>query len=406
MRNFPDWLSAFLDYASYGEAPKHMYFWTGVSTLAGVLRRRVWIDQAYFVWYPNFYVVLVAPPGIVSKSTTANVGMNLLRQIPGVRFGPDVVTSQALITAFAESAETFEYDGAFYPMSALTLASSEFGNLLNPQDKMMVDLMVELWDGNRQLEKKTKMSGNDLINAPWINLIACTTPSWIADNFPEYMIGGGLVSRMIFVYAEKKAKYVAYPGLAVPGGHKEMGLKLIQDLEHIAVNLCGPYTLAKDTIAWGESWYKHHYENRPKGLEDDRFGGYIARKQTHIHKLAMVLAASRSDSMVIDVVDLATANEMVTALELDMPRVFQRIGVSEQSVQAERFLAYVHKRGKVPYEEAYRFIHAHFPGFKEFEDMLMGCIRSGQISLRNYGSKIYLVDETDPPGTVAEQKAG
>lgn len=391
-RNFPDWLSAFIDYASHGEAPKEMYFWTGVSTLAGALRRRVWIDQAYFSWYPNFYVILVAPPGIVSKSTTANVGMNLLRQVPGIHFGPDVVTSQALITAFAESTEAFQFNEEWYPMSALTLVSSEFGNLLNPGDKQMVDLMVELWDGNRQLEKKTKMSGNDMIQAPWINLLACTTPSWIADNFPEYMIGGGLVSRMIFVYAEKKAKYVAYPGLRVPKGHKELERKLVQDLEHISVNLCGPFALLKETVDWGEAWYQHHYQNRPAGLDDDRFGGYIARKQTHIHKLAMVLSASRADDRQIAVVDLATANEMVTALETNMPMVFKRIGLSETSVQTERFLAYVRKQGKVPYDEAYRFIHAHFPGAKDFEDMVLGCIKSGQLELRQLGAKMYLID--------------
>ena len=60
-----DWLSAFLDYTQFGEAPKHMYFWAGVSAIAGALRRKVWIDQAYFRWYPNFYICLVAPPGIV-----------------------------------------------------------------------------------------------------------------------------------------------------------------------------------------------------------------------------------------------------------------------------------------------------------------------------------------------------
>jgi hypothetical protein len=107
-RNHADWLKAFVDYASYGEAPKRMYFWTGVSTLAGALRRRVWIDQFYFQWYCNMYVILVAPPGVVSKTTTADVGMNLLRQVPGIGFGPSVVTWQALVQGFAQAAETFE----------------------------------------------------------------------------------------------------------------------------------------------------------------------------------------------------------------------------------------------------------------------------------------------------------
>jgi hypothetical protein len=76
----------------------------------------------------------------------------------------------------------------------------------------MVDLLVSLWDGKQgAFEKKTKGSGSDSVENPWINLIACTTPAWIAGNFPEYMIGGGFTSRCIFVYAEKKAKLVAYP---------------------------------------------------------------------------------------------------------------------------------------------------------------------------------------------------
>jgi len=60
-RHFPDWLSAYISYSGYGEAPKYMSFWTGVSTIAGALRRRCWIDQTYFKWFANFYVILVAP---------------------------------------------------------------------------------------------------------------------------------------------------------------------------------------------------------------------------------------------------------------------------------------------------------------------------------------------------------
>src|SRR5215203_157636 len=101
-RRTKDWLSAFVDYSGFGEAPKRMYFWVGVSAIAGALRRRVWIDQAYFSWYPNLYVILVAPPGIVSKSTTADVGMSLLRQVREINFGPSVVTWQSLVKSFAD----------------------------------------------------------------------------------------------------------------------------------------------------------------------------------------------------------------------------------------------------------------------------------------------------------------
>lgn len=393
-RNHGDWLEAFCEYAKFGEAPRKMYFWVGVSAIAGALRRKVWIDQAYFRWHPNMYIILVAPPGIVSKSTTASVAMRLLRRVPGIKFGPDVVTWQALVGAFAEATEAFQLipSGDWLTMSALTIESSEMGNLLNPQDKEMVDLLVSLWDGKEgAFDKRTKMSGNDSVQNPWINMVACTTPAWIAGNFPEYMIGGGFTSRCVFVYANEKAQYVAYPGLHVPKDIKQQEDALVQDLEHISFAMAGEYKLSKPAIAWGEAWYTHHYQNRPEGLDDDRFGGYIARKQTHIHKLAMILAASCRDDLIITDDDLKTANDMMTDLEADMPGVFSKIGKTDMSLQADRFIGYLRKRREVSYVEAYRFIHAYFPSFREFEDVIAGLIRSGQVRMDQRGNDMWLV---------------
>lgn len=379
-----------MEYASFSEAPKHMHFWTAVSTLAGALRRRVWIDMAYFQWHPNFYIILVAPPGIVSKSTTAGIGMSLLKRVPDIKFGPDVVTWQALVTGFAESTMSFELGGEFHAMSALTIESSEFGNLLNPQDKEMVDLLVSLWDGKPgAFEKKTKGSGCDTVENPWINLIACTTPAWIAGNFPEYMIGGGFTSRCLFVYADKKAQLVAYPSELVPKDLKQQAQHLVEDLSLIST-MAGQYVLTPEAIRWGKLWYEAHYDSKHVHLDDERFGGYLARKQTHIHKLSMILAAAESSKMVIEADHLALANQMVTDLEPDMQFVFSKIGKSEDAVYAERVIWYVEKRGGCPYSEAYRFVHAHFPKMQDFEAVITGAVRSGFLVLKQKGNEVFL----------------
>jgi hypothetical protein len=380
-RNYPDWITAFMDYASFGEAPRHMYFWTAVSTISGALRRKVWVDQGYFKWFPNFYVILVAPPGIVSKSTTAGIGMDLLKRVPGIKFGPSVVTMQALLSSMAEVTEAFEYEQEFRPMSALTIESSEFGNLLNPHDKDMVDMLVNLWDGKEgALEKKTKHSGNDTVVNPFLNIIACTTPAWIAGNFPEYMIGGGFTSRCIFVYADKKAKYVAYPGLEVPATMRETADKLVADLEQISM-MTGSFKMTREAVTWGESWYRKLYRERPVNLDDERFGGYIARKQTHLHKLAMVLSASISDDLLITDEFLSLADTMLADLEPDMAMVFSKIGKTEQSVYVDRMVEFVRKSGTVSYTEMYRYVHAYFPSMRDFEDLLAGCVRAGLLKI-------------------------
>lgn len=379
-RHFSNWLKAYLDYASYSEAPARMHFWTGVSALAGCLQRKVWIDQEYFKWHPNFYIIFVAPPGVVSKSTTAGIGMRLLRQVPDARFGPDVVTWPALITAFGESSTMFEYEGLMHTQSALTLESSEFGNLFNPSDREMVDLFVNLWDGKTgTFEKKTKNNGCDSVPNPWINLIACTTPSWIAGNFPEYLIGGGFTSRCVFVYADAKSKFVAYPKLTVPKGMREIEARLVEDLQHIASNLVGEYLLSDEAIAWGTQWYMALHTNRPEHLDDERFGGYVARKQTHIHKTAMILAAAQSDELTIHQHHLEIADSMVTDLEESMLKVFSRCGVSEKGDYADRIINFVTRRGRVHYSDVYRHIHTVLPSARDFEDVLAGCLRARHI---------------------------
>jgi hypothetical protein len=170
-RHHSDWLEAFVRYGESSEAPISMLFWTGVATVAGALRRRVWIDQAYFQWIPNFYVIIVAPPGIVAKSTTSAIGMRLLRSVPGVKFGPDVVTWQALAQSFSTALQfVMMPDGMNHGMSALMIESSELGTFLNPSDREMVDFLVTLWDGKKgAIEKLTKTQGKDIIENPCLD---------------------------------------------------------------------------------------------------------------------------------------------------------------------------------------------------------------------------------------------
>jgi hypothetical protein len=379
------WLPAFMDYTSGTEAPRLMHFWCGVSAIAGALRRKVWIDMKRFKWTPTFYIVFVAPPGIISKTTTMDLGMDLLKQVPGIKFGPDVVTWQALVGKFAEAQESFQYGEEWMPMSPLTLASGEFGNLINPSDKDMINFYITMWDGRSTFEKVTKMSGNDMIEAPWINMIGCTTPHWIADNMPSATVGGGFTSRCIFVYGEKKENFIAYPDEHVSADFEQRRADLIADLEHIAVNLVGEFRLPEETRAWGREWYQKIWSAESRKQDSDHLDGYMARKQTHMHKLAMVLSVSDSDDLVIHPRHLQLANVMLEEAEKDLDKVFSRIGRSEESLQAERFIEFIRRHGRISYVKAYQHIHSYFPDFRDFEGILAGAIRSGVVKMEFSG---------------------
>jgi hypothetical protein len=79
--------------------------------------------------------------------------------------------------------------------------------------------------------------------------------------------------------------------------------------------------------------------------------------------------------------DLEDANAAVSGLEKDMVKVFARIGRTQTSVQAERFIRFVQKRGSVDYSSAYQFIHSAFPSAKNFEDIVAGARNAGYITV-------------------------
>lgn len=378
-RKFPDWISSFVSYSSVTEAPRRMHFWSGVSAIAGALRRRVWLDMKRFVWYPSFYVIFVAPPGIVSKSTTADISMDLLRQVPGIRFGPNSITWQGLVQAFESASEAFQLGEEFHPMAPLTFVASELGSLVNLQDRDMVNLLIEMWDGKKSYEKMTKMSGDNTIEAPWINIIGCTTPHWIADNMPPATIGGGLSSRCVFIYASEKEKYVPFVDEVVNGDDLLLRSSLITDLERIS-NIAGPFRISEPARAFERARYEKFWRGAAERMDSQMLEGYAARKQTHLFKLGMVLSASRGDSLMIEAEDVQLANAMLEDIELDMPKVFSRIGRSADSLQAETLVDVIRKRGgEIPYTEAYKIAHLGFPNFHDFEGILSGLMQSGKL---------------------------
>lgn len=380
-RNYPDFIQEYLNFTTTSEAPEAFHFWTAVSTIAGALRRQVWMDMGHFKWRPNFYIIFVAPPGIVSKSTTAGIGMSMLREIPNIHFGADSTTWQAMAQKLSESRGSFMYDGKLNVMCCLTIVASELGTLLNCQDTESIDALVSLWDSiDGPWVKATKTQGTDRIINPCLNLVGCTTPSWIGQNVPEYMIGGGFTSRTIFVYGEKKRRLIAYPDGGMAHDYEANRKKLIDDLKTIA-KIQGQYTLTKEAREWGEAWYKEHHENPPEHLKTERYGGYFARKQTHIHKLAMVLAAAKGSDLTITQPILEEAAIAITETELDMPKVFAQIGANESARQVQAIIKHVRA---YPKGITMSSLMQHFlkqMGQRELEDALKGAVASKEIKM-------------------------
>jgi hypothetical protein len=399
VRYHKNWLKAYLNYTSHAESPTPFHFWTGVGTIAGALRRQVWIDQSTFQWTPNFYIILVGPPGVAAKSTSLRQGVALLEQVEDIVFGPTSLTWHALVELLQNAQRHVDIPGQpdKAVMSCATIAASELGTLLDPSNRELIDVLVDMWDGQLSTwRRKTKTSGDTVIFNPWLNILACTTPAWLRANFPEEMVGGGFTSRVIFVHGDRKRQLVAYPSeLKRPGDYKNEGVTLAADLQVIA-NLRGEYTLTPEAIQWGTSWYASLWDGsqRGTGIASERFDGYIARKQAHVHKLAIVLAASKRNDLRIELEDLREAEQFVTSLEGDMLKVFNSIGVAEEATKANAILTLIRSHKKIAYKKLWQLCYVTMaPDI--FRDGVRSAIEAGYVRQLNEKGEIIL-EALDP----------
>lgn len=359
----------------------------------------MWIRELYYDWTPNFYILFIAPPAISTKSTALSVGRDLLAELGTIHFGPDSLTWQALIKAVGEAREDVLIDGEFHPMSCLTFYSSEMGSLIDLGDAKMMTVLTDLWDGKMGAwVRETRTQGSLSAVNPWINIMAASTPAWLSENMPRRMIGGGFMSRCIVVFSDGKRRLIAYPSREKSLiDHSKIRDELIKGLEDIAA-MKGEFKLTDEAYDWGTKWYNEHWtEVMSKIPANDPIAGYLGRKQTHIHKLAMVISASRRDDLTIHAEDLASAEALLTALESDTGRAMRIVQTTESMEAANEMIEYVSKRGRVIKAALY----SHYMNrmtYKEFSELLDSAIQAGLLTLRIEGRTEW-VEVRKPTGT-------
>lgn len=401
-RNFSNWLDAYCEYTQHTEAPIRFHLWTGIWAVASMLQRNVTIDMGHFEWVPNFYIVLVSPAGVVNKSTSIGIGEDLLRYTGRAKFGSNSSTWQALINEMRNTQKgKIDYEDMDTPIdmtSAMTLGLSELGSFLDLEDRAQVDFMTDIWDAKKGPWKRTTVGGGETaIQNPVLNVIAGTTPNWIKQNFKQSMVGGGFSSRLIMVQAKKKRRAIAYPSLQ--GGSADLKLRqgLIDDLKRIN-DLKGNMQLTPEAIEWGTDWYNKHV-NSPelRRLQGEQFEGYYARKQTHMHKVAIVLAAATSDRLIITDQHLIAANGILIEMERDLGEIFEYVraqGIYSQTKM--EILRIMRERKRISKTNLYKEM-ATLLSSQDFERMIADLLKAKEIGQLQTGTDFTLIYKGEAP---------
>ncbi len=375
------------DYAELNkgtEIPVMFALWCGLSGLSATLGRRLWIDMGTFIVFPNLFVVLVAESGRYRKSTSIGLIKKLLREsevIPNLI--AQKITPEALIEALMTKTDDDEQASQGF------VAADELSTFLNKKtyEAGLASLMIQLYDCEDEFEYRTKGRGREILYQTCLGLLGGTTIDWIKNAIPGDAVGGGLTSRINFVYVDELPAPVAVP---------EFGIEKRTLREKLIRHLIKASTLAGEVKMTSSAWefYKDNYDTyyrKSELFKDPSLSGYASRRHAHLLKLGIVFSISEHlhEHPTVSVYHLEQAKAVLLESERTMPRVISLLQSSEKGALTERVLLKICQHGGISRSNLLRTF-SHRLDSRELAVIIETLIHSRRIEVRTDGKQITL----------------
>jgi len=326
-RHLSDWIEHYLQFTQNSESPTLYHVWTGLTAISSALRRKCycnWGLRGYI--YPNLYVALVGPPG-GRKGTAMKIAKSMLQKLE-LPIGSDALgsTQRLYQEIIGAEASYIEHNGLPRGHKSLSVWSEEFQVFLSDKDPMLIASLTDLFDCANSWKYSTLSRGVEDISNCWLTIIGAITPSLLQSRLSQDAVGGGLLSRIIFVVGYGPIKKIPLPFLTPQEEKKKQQLE--EDLQQIS-NLSGAFFLEKDFLSAYSKWYRG--SSSADGIDNAQFLGYNSRRALHLNKLCMLLSASENDEMIISKTHFEKALAVLEETEVDMPNAFPGFGLAKDS---------------------------------------------------------------------------
>lgn len=344
------WLRKYLRYTEDHEAPELFHFWTGLTMISAALGRKVYMDRGYYVLYPNLFTVIVAGSALCRKTTAMELGVALLKDVETTRIVSGIASREKFLAEF----EFTSTDGSEAPATlsfeeelAVFLTKDAFGT-------KMIDTLTKLFNCPDEYSYRTLGRGDVTIRNVHLTALMGTQPEKLQDCLPDSAFGGGLTSRMLFVFQSSTKRKNAIPELSQE--IKDLKELLRKDIGVIA-QLRGEFTMTAEAKDFFTRWYD---TIEPPG--DKRLDGYYGRKHDHALRVAMLLSASQQYDLVIDRDIISAAIIALDDLEQYMPGAFSNVGAKEIKSDVDRVIRMLQKFKRIAHSDLlkknYRYLNA------------------------------------------------
>lgn len=345
-------------------------FYQGIST---ALERRVYYGDLNRPLFCNNYTLLVGPAG-VGKGQSMREIKRIIGQCPLVdaqnkpvfnkRGEPeslyqpmaDTMTFEAIIEEMAHKPRTLTRpDGkGLYQHSSFYAYLEELSSFLrlNKADDV-ARLLLNLYDSSEPFRYKTKKAGDYTIRSGCLNMMAGTTLDFLAKAEQNGMLGEGLFSRMMIVYAEVRGDD-PFEQSSLTDAQVEHQTELRKHFFKLG-RLFGPVTYTPETLVWLDAWWDAEKEHLNK-FGDEKLANFFSRRKVQVLKLAAAIHfAENFDNFVIAQPAFEEAARLVRTLEEPIIKLARRTGKNTNFGTIERLVARM-SRGAMSNVEVLEFL--------------------------------------------------
>ena len=217
------------------------------------------------------------------------------------------------------------------------IVAPELPVFLRHPEEELPDL-AELWQCETNMYG-TRGKGLKMITNPCPSMIAGCSQGWLKDAMPANSASGGFTRRVNFVFSADMKYDNVWPDdddwLLAP-----QALQLLNDLGEIH-KLRGQYKF--DSSA--KPLFEKIYRDKVTDFSDEATTYYTATRHTHATKLAMCIAASRKDDLVILREEMEEADDLTNDVKDSLKLVFRSCGSSDMMGAADKILKYIESMG-------------------------------------------------------------
>lgn len=386
MRFAKSWIDSYAEFMKNTEPAASFDKWTSHSLIAAALRKKVKLPYGRINYYPNLYIIFVAEPGIARKTQAISFGVKFLTEISDIVMSADQITKEALLQDLEGAAMDEPMpDGDTFRHSSLSIISKEFESFIGQkkENTKMIVFLTDMFDCAEMPTKyRTKNSGSNVIPSVFVNLLGATTPESLASCLPATAVGGGLTSRILFIWADERKCKSPKPSLTE--AEKRLQEGLIKDLYQIS-RIAGDYEMSPEADKKWIDWYMNYEEKDPKRIcLDKSFAGWYSRKPTYILKMAINRAASESNDLIIEWSHIEKALADIVSVEHNMGLVFRAIGKSDVTGEVDQIAQIIREHVWISEQKLMSLIWRDIDSNK-FENCINTVLRIGKVQKRFRG---------------------